>query len=117
MKRISGLLMLLLISINFSFAQGKKDIATEKIPVQGTCSQCKKRIEDAAYINGVKRAEWNKDTKELTVTYRPSKTSLKQVEENIARAGHDAGEVHATDSAYNELPECCAYKSEHAEAH
>lgn len=117
MKRISGLLAILLIAVNFSFAQSKKDIVTEKITVQGNCGQCKKRIEDAAYINGVKRAEWNKETKELTLTYRPSKTSLKQVEENIARVGHDAGDVHATDSAYNELPECCAYKSEHAEAH
>ena len=117
MKRISGLLAILLITVNFSFAQGKKDIATEKITVQGTCSQCKKRIEDAAYTPGVKRAEWNKDTKELTVTYKPSKTSLQKIEENIARAGHDAGDVHATDSAYNQLPECCAYKSEHAAAH
>lgn len=117
MKRISGLLAILIVSVTFSFAQGKKDIATEKIPVQGTCSQCKKRIEDAAYINGVKRAEWDKNTKELTVTYRPSKTSLKQVEENIARAGHDAGAVQATDSAYHELPECCAYKNEHTQAH
>lgn len=117
MKRITGILALLICSLNFSFAQDKKDITTEKVKVSGTCDQCKKRIENAAYINGVKRAEWDKDSKELTVTYRPSKTSLKKIEENIAKAGHDAGEVKTTDNQYNQLPECCAYKEEHASTH
>lgn len=110
MKRITGILAILLCSLSFSFAQDKKDIATEKIKVSGVCGQCKKRIENAAYINGVKRAEWDKASKELTVTYRPSKTSLKKIEEHIAKTGHDAGEVKAAEGDYNKLPECCAYK-------
>lgn len=115
MKRISGIIALLILSFTFSFAQEKKDIVTEKIKVSGTCSQCKKRIEDAAYIGGVKRAEWDKTTKELTVTYKTSKTSLKKIEEHIAKAGHDAGEVKATEGDYNKLPECCAYKQDQAD--
>lgn len=115
MKRISGIIAILLCCFVSSFAQDKKDIATEKVKVSGTCGQCKKRIENAAYISGVKRAEWDKDSKELTVTYRPSKTSLKKIEESVAKAGHDAGEVKAVDSDYNKLPECCAYKNDHAD--
>lgn len=117
MKRIAGVIALIILSFTGSFAQEKKDIATEKIKVSGTCGQCKKRIENAAYINGVKRAEWDKTTKVLTVTYKPSKTSVQKIEENIAHAGHDAGDVKATETDYNKLPECCAYKEEHAEDH
>ena len=117
MKRLTGIIALLLCSLNFAFAQDKKDIATEKIKVDGICGQCKKRIENAAYINGVKRAEWDKDTKELTLTYKPSKTSLQKVEESIARAGYDAGVVKATDKDYKKLPECCAYREDDAQAH
>lgn len=117
MKRITGIIALLLCSIGFAFAQEKKDIATEKVKVSGTCSQCKKRIENAAYIDGVKRAEWDKSTKILTVTYRPSKTSLQKIEEHIAHAGHDAGDVKAPEEDYKKLPECCAYKEDGAAAH
>jgi mercuric ion binding protein len=117
MKRILGLFAFLIFSFTAISAQDKKDISTEKIKVSGTCGQCKKRIEKAAYIDGVKRAEWDRTTKELTVTYRPSKTSVKQIEEHIAQAGHDAGSVKATDSAYAELPGCCAYKSDDATDH
>jgi periplasmic mercuric ion binding protein len=115
MKHITGTIAFLILSCSLSFAQEKKDIATEKIKVSGTCGQCKKRIESAAYIGGVKRAEWDKASKELTITYRPSKTSLIKIEESVAKAGHDAGEVKASDANYNKLPECCAYKQDHAD--
>ncbi len=117
MKRITGLIAFLIISIAPSFAQAKKDITTEKIRVNGTCGACKKRIEAAAYSPGVKLAEWDKTTKELTVTYRPSKTSLEKIEADIIATGHDAGEQKASDSSYQSLPPCCAYKDEHAHSH
>jgi periplasmic mercuric ion binding protein len=117
MKRIIGIIALLLGSLGLSFAQDKKDITTEKVKVSGNCNQCKKRIENAAYIEGVKRAEWDKSTQVLTVTYRQSKTSLQKIEEHIAQAGHDAGEVKAKDEDYKKLPECCAYKEEGATRH
>ena len=117
MKRILSVIALILCTLGFSFAQDKKDISTEKIKVSGNCEQCKKRIENAAYIGGVKRAEWDKNTKELTVTYRPSKTSLQKIEEHIAKAGHDAGDVKATEEDYKKLPGCCAYRDEDAADH
>ena len=117
MKRFAGILAILICFLTASFAQDKKDISTEKIKVSGTCGQCKKRIEDAAYAPGVKRAEWDKNAQELTVTYRPSKTSVKEIEQKIAAAGHDAGSTKASDERYNNLPECCAYKNDHAETH
>jgi mercuric ion binding protein len=117
MKHIIIALALLLSSAWHSSAQKNNTLVTETITVKGTCSQCKNRIEDAAYISGVKRAEWNKTTKELTVTYRKDKTSLNKIEESIAKKGHDAGDVKAADQDYNKLPECCAYKHDHATDH
>lgn len=118
MKRIFGLITLLIASINVAQAQStNNNVVTEKIIVKGNCGECKERIEEAAYIKGVKRAEWNKETKELTIAYRPSKVALLDIEKKIAAAGHDAGDISASDSAYNQLPPCCAYKHAHAQTH
>lgn len=93
-----------------AFAQSK-DIATIKDTVDGNCDMCKKRIEQAAFVKGVKRAEWNKDTHILTVIYRPSKTDDKAILQSVAKAGHSSDKVTATEADYNKLPECCHYKT------
>lgn len=110
MKRF--LFFITIIFASFSaIAQEKKDISTASFKVDGNCNMCKKRIENAAYIKGVKRAEWNKESKTLTVTYRSSKTSEQAIQESVAHAGHDAGTVKAAEEDYKKLPDCCAYKT------
>ena len=98
----------------FSFfsvsAQDKKDIVTEHYNVNGVCEQCKKRIENAAFVKGVKKAEWNIDTHDLMLIYKPSKTIADIILAGIAMAGHDNEKVKAADEAYNKLPECCHYR-------
>jgi copper chaperone CopZ len=83
---------------------------TETIKVSGNCDQCKARIEKAAKIDGVSKAEWNKDTKLLTLVYDPSKTKSEDVQKKIASAGHDTEKEKAGDKAYNALPGCCQYR-------
>src|SRR5690606_38516304 len=119
MKRITGLLVLLMACISLSFGQQKQtaSIQTATITVKGNCNECKERIEEAAYLKEVKRAEWDKETKMLTVSFRPAKVSLQQIEQNIAKAGHDAGNSKASDEAYEALPACCAYKHQNAQTH
>ncbi len=92
-------------------AQDNKKVSTESktIVVEGNCGMCKKRIENAAYIPGVKRAEWDKTTKELKVVYNGKKTTLTKIEQSVAKAGHDAGATKATKEDYKKLPDCCAY--------
>jgi len=115
MKRILSLLAITISTTFFLNAQESKKpaVVTEHITVNGVCGECKERIEKAAYIPGVKRAEWDKNTKELTVSFRTSKTTLEAIETSIAAAGHDAGDIKASDSTYNNLPSCCAYKDGH----
>src|SRR5690349_19938278 len=110
MKRFLVFLVFIFSSI-FSVTAQDKDIITEKYKVSGECEQCKKRIEDAAYIKGVKFAEWDVKTGMLTVTYRPSKTSAQIILDHIAAAGHDNEKEPASPDAYNKLPKCCHYRT------
>ena len=112
MKTINffSILFLLLAGMNQSlFAQGK--VTTDTIYVKGNCSECKVRIEEAAYIKGVKNAEWNKTTRVLTVVYNADKTTLDQIAIAVAKAGHDNRLHISTDKEYKKLPGCCAYRS------
>jgi mercuric ion binding protein len=82
---------------------------TETIKVWGNCGSCKARIDKAAKIDGVSKADWDKDTKILTLVYDPSKVKSDDVQKKIASAGHDTEKFKADDKAYNKLPGCCQY--------
>src|SRR5690606_41468132 len=97
MKRIIAFLILVF-SAAFVYAADQKDIATQTLKVEGNCNMCKKRIEDAAYIKGVKRAEWDKESKMLTVVYRPSKTDVAKIEKSISGAGHNTEHTEAAEA-------------------
>ena len=83
---------------------------TETLKVSGNCDMCKARIEKAAKIDGVSKAEWNAKSKILAVTYDPAKTNIDQVGKKVAAAGHDNEKVKADDKAYSSLPSCCKYR-------
>lgn len=83
---------------------------TESIKVFGSCDMCKTRIEKAAKIQGVSKAEWSDDTKMLTLVYNPTVVTSDEVQKNIAAAGHDTGKYRADDKVYNSLPGCCHYE-------
>ena len=87
-----------------------KKIQTETFLVEGVCMMCEKRIEKAALQAGVVSADWDKDSKGLTIIYKPKKASLQQVKEALSEAGHDTEDVKASEEAYAKLPDCCAYR-------
>lgn len=105
----------LLLSCSFLFislsSQAQSDIHTDSFKVAGNCGMCKERIEDAAYVKGVKRATWNEATQMLTVIYRSGKVSVSDIETRVANAGHATAHVEAPEAAYRKLPECCQYKT------
>lgn len=98
-----------------AFAQSK--IVTASIKVYGNCSMCKKRIETALDYNGIKKAEWNTKTKELSVVYNSAKISEKQIHEIVAKAGHDTDKVKAKEETYASLPFCCLYRDHEMKDH
>ncbi|MFT4092208.1 MAG: cation transporter [Niabella sp.] len=104
--------LLLLISFfttntNHLFAQTQK---TDTFSVNGECGMCKKKIETAAKAAGATFADWNKDSKKLTVKYQGANTDLSKIQQKIADAGYDNEGVAATDEAYHRLDECCQYE-------
>jgi mercuric ion binding protein len=83
---------------------------TETIKIWGNCNSCKTRIEKAAKIEGVATAEWNVETKMLTLVYDPSKVNTDDVQKRIAAVGHDTEKYKGDDNAYNKLDACCQYE-------
>ena len=90
---------------------------TETFKVYGNCNMCKSRIENALKnVKGISKANWNVDTKMLTVTFDESQVTLAQIKQKVADAGHDTDTVKANDKTYSKLPGCCQYerpKTEH----
>ncbi len=100
-------LVVLFVLGTFTVFAGEK---TEKFKVKGNCGMCETRIEKAAYsVEGVSKADWNKETKMMEVTFDDSKTDVHKVHMAIAKAGYDTDMHKATDEAYNKLPGCCKY--------
>lgn len=79
--------------------------------VSGNCEMCKARIDKAAKkVSGVSKADWNVDTKMLTVEFDPKKTNLQAIQAAIAKVGHDNDGGKADVKTYDNLPACCQYK-------
>jgi mercuric ion binding protein len=83
---------------------------TESFKVFGNCDLCKERIENAVKEEGASSASWDKDTKMLTVTYNPSKTSNDKLSKKLASVGHDTEKYKAPADVYDKLPACCHYE-------
>jgi len=110
---IFALLALVLVSNSFAQLHNHSKMTaskTEKLKVSGNCESCKARIEKAAKLDGVLKAEWDIPGKMLTVTYDPSKTNLDLISKKIAAAGHDTEKLKADEKAYAGLPGCCKYR-------
>ena len=88
-------------------AQKKAEIAFQ---VSGVCGMCEDRIERALDVPGVIMADWDVESKELTIAYKTKKISEKAIHQLVADAGHDTDKVKASDEAYANLHECCKYR-------
>jgi len=106
------LLFILSFTLIIPFTTNAKGTTCKQtIPVNGNCGECKTRIEEAAYsVAGVKEATWNKKTKELFVVFNSTKTNINAITEAIAKVGHDANGINASNATYKSLPSCCAYR-------
>ncbi|PXY45605.1 heavy-metal-associated domain-containing protein [Flavobacterium hydrophilum] len=81
--------------------------------VNGNCEQCKKRIEKAAFsVPGVKTANWDISSHQLTVILNEEKSSTADLNKAVAKVGHDTKEVKATQADYDNLHTCCKYERE-----
>ena len=90
-----------------AFSQDKK-VETIKIKTSAVCDMCKSRIEKSmAFEKGVKTVVLDVDTKIVTITYNPSKTTPDDLRKAISKLGYDADKVVRDKAAYAKLPGCC----------
>ncbi len=80
------------------------------ILVNGVCHMCKHTIEQAAFIEGVSKAEWNVETKELVLRYDLAKVNLDQINLAINKSGYDTEFTAAKEEDYQKLNKCCHYR-------
>lgn len=78
--------------------------------VSGNCGMCRKTIEKAASIRGVKEATWDQNRKILSLRFDSMKVTAAEVLRQVAYAGYDNEHYLAPEQAYNSLPECCRYE-------
>src|SRR6186997_3192204 len=69
----------------------------------------KTKTEKAAKTAGASYADWNKDTKVITVKYSSTSSNLAKIQKSIADAGYDNVGVKTTTEAYDKLHACCKY--------
>jgi Cu(I)/Ag(I) efflux system membrane fusion protein len=102
--------MMNLPSTSEGFTQSEA-LSEQKFKVSGNCEMCKERIETAAKsVAGVASAEWNSETKLLQLNFDKGKTNIDNIQEAIAKSGHDTEKYKAPDDVYKALPECCLYR-------
>lgn len=84
-------------------------MSTSVFKVWGNCGMCEETIEGSLKVDGVTSADWNSDSKMITVVFDSTKISLDQIQKNIASVGYDNVKYTADDKVYNELHDCCQY--------
>lgn len=107
------MLIVIVAMVAFGFssceAQTKTKNQSLSFKVWGNCEMCKKTIETALDVKGVKSAEWNTETKMLAVVFNPEKVNETKLHELVSATGYDTEKQKGSDKAYKELPDCCQY--------
>lgn len=109
MKTINKIFLSLaaILTVNLASAQVAQDTS---MLVNGVCNMCKSTIEHASKMPGVRSAEWDVETKVLSISYNPEEVSLQQISDSINASGYDTEYNTASDEAYYSLHKCCYYR-------
>ena len=82
----------------------------ELIGVKGNCGMCKKTIETAAKsLDGVINADWDVNTKQVSLVYDSQIVDLMSIHKVIAGSGYGTELVENNMDSYENLPLCCKY--------
>lgn len=104
-------ILTLLAVVAFTFNTTAQSKITEtSLEVDGLCGMCKKRIENAAYLPGVKQVNWDTETHMLDLVFRNDKVSKEDIIASINEAGHDVKDALASDEQYANIHGCCKYR-------
>ena len=102
-KSIVIMLITLFAAGQLAFA---KSVVT-KFKVEGQCGECKERIEKALDVKGISFAEWDKNTKMLTIRYNDARFSEDDIHKMVSDLGYSTSKKPANKVAEAKLPGCC----------
>jgi mercuric ion binding protein len=101
-------LVLTLVVSCFAMIAYSQKVQTKVIHTSAECGACKDRLEEVLnYTSGVKFAELDLETMDLTVKFKTSKVSLEEIKVLITETGYDADDLKAKPEALEQLPACC----------
>lgn len=101
-------LVLTLVVSCFAMIAYSQKVQTKVIHTSAECGACKDRLEEVLnYTSGVKFAELDLETMDLTVKFKTAKISLDEIKVLITETGYDADELKANPEAVEKLPACC----------
>lgn len=104
---LSGIIIMFAIIANTAKAQDATT-AELKVKTSAVCDMCKETMEKhMAFEKGVKKSNLDVDSKILTVTYNPTKTTPEKIRLAVSKSGYDADDVKADPKAYKKLDACC----------
>jgi copper chaperone CopZ len=106
-KNISALLLVLAFTLS---SHGQSKLTSTFIEVDGLCGMCKNRIENAAYLPGVKKVNWNKESHQLELVFLNKKVSQEEIIASINSIGHDVKGSLASEEQYAKVHGCCKYR-------
>ncbi|MRI01756.1 metal transporter [Kriegella sp. EG-1] len=113
MKKLVLVAIISLFFVNVHAQEKNKKLTMD---VNGKCIMCKERIEKAALgVKGVKYAQWNIPTHQLSLIYNENKTDPMKIKTAIVNVGHDTKELKATEEAYNSVHPCCRYREDNSD--
>ncbi|MGX7668221.1 heavy-metal-associated domain-containing protein [Flavobacterium pedocola] len=113
LKHLS-VIIVLLFSINTTFAQQPKRTQKAIIKTTITCDHCKECETCGQLFNqrllrekGVQMVTLDTEKMTIEVIYNAKKTTLNNIKTAISNLGYDADEVKANPEAYEKLDGCC----------
>jgi hypothetical protein len=106
LKYAGILLLAILINSTSLLAQVQKTT----LLVAGKCDMCKKRIENASDVRGVKSFTWDEESHILSLEIDTTRTSVEKIAKLISEAGHDNEYFRADEKAFKKLHSCCFYE-------
>lgn len=101
------ILIIAMAFLAFGFA-GQPSTEEAVLKTSAECGQCKERVEEKLnYTKGIVFADLDYKTQLLTVKFKPSKISLKEIKQIVSDLGYGIDDVKANPEAQKALPQCC----------
>jgi periplasmic mercuric ion binding protein len=107
-KKIFFIAIAVILSADVS-AQNKTEEVT--FWVAGVCGMCEKTIENALDVKGIIAADYNLESHQIKVVYRPAKITVEKMHQLINAVGYDTEKSSATEEQYSKVHGCCKYRS------